>query len=77
MTALLELERVDAEYGATAVLRGVSLAVPDGGMVALLGANGAGKTTLLRAICNMRVNTPSVTTSMRVRRLTRVSSRMR
>jgi branched-chain amino acid transport system ATP-binding protein len=57
VTALLELERVDAEYGPTAVLRGVSLAVPDGGMVALLGANGAGKTTTLRAICQMSVRT--------------------
>ena len=32
------------------VLKGVSLAVPKGGIVALLGANGAGKTTTLKAI---------------------------
>ena len=57
MTALLELRGVDASYGATAVLRGVSLTVEDGGMVALLGANGAGKTTTLRAICNMDIQT--------------------
>ena len=55
MTALLELRGVDAAYGATAVLRSVTLEVPEGGMVALLGANGAGKTTTLRAICNMGV----------------------
>jgi len=55
VTALLELRGVDAAYGATAVLRSVTLAVEDGGMVALLGANGAGKTTTLRAICNMGV----------------------
>ena len=55
MTALLELRGVDAAYGATAVLRSVTIEVPEGGMVALLGANGAGKTTTLRAICNMGV----------------------
>jgi branched-chain amino acid transport system ATP-binding protein len=35
------------------VLKGVSLAVPEGGIVALLGGNGAGKTTTLRAISNL------------------------
>ena len=35
------------------VLKGVSLQVPESGIVALLGGNGAGKTTTLRAICNM------------------------
>ena len=57
MSVLLVLEGVDASYGPTTVLRGVSLEVPDCGMVALLGANGAGKTTTLRAICNMGVKT--------------------
>ena len=50
MTALLELENVHAGYGPTAVLHGVSLSVPESGVVSLLGANGAGKTTTLRAI---------------------------
>jgi branched-chain amino acid transport system ATP-binding protein len=50
VTALLELENVHCGYGQTSVLHGVSLSVPDGGVVSLLGANGAGKTTTLRAI---------------------------
>src|SRR5690606_19618917 len=35
------------------VLKGVSLKVPEGGVVALLGANGAGKSTTLKAISNL------------------------
>ena len=50
MSALLELENVRAGYGQTSVLHGVSLSVPESGVVSLLGANGAGKTTTLRAI---------------------------
>jgi branched-chain amino acid transport system ATP-binding protein len=50
MTALLELQDVRAGYGQTSVLHDVSLSVPEGGVVSLLGANGAGKTTTLRAI---------------------------
>jgi len=57
VTALLELNGVDASYGNTQVLRGITLAVEEGGLVALLGANGAGKTTTLRAICNMGLST--------------------
>ena len=47
---LLELDDVDARYGATRALHGVSLTVGEGEVVAVLGANGAGKTTTLRAI---------------------------
>ncbi len=50
MAAVLELEDVHAGYGPTSVLHGVSLSVPEGEVVSLLGANGAGKTTTLRAI---------------------------
>jgi branched-chain amino acid transport system ATP-binding protein len=57
VTALLELQNVDASYGNTQVLRGITLSVEEGGLVALLGANGAGKTTTLRAICNMGLHT--------------------
>ena len=45
---MLELRGVDAGYGATTVVRGVDLVVPDGAVVTLLGPNGAGKTTLLK-----------------------------
>jgi branched-chain amino acid transport system ATP-binding protein len=48
--ALLELFDIDASYGPVKVLEDVSLVVPDGGAVGILGANGAGKTTTLRAI---------------------------
>ena len=53
MTALLEIENLEASYGWTKVLHGVSFKVEKGGVTALLGANGAGKTTSLRAICGM------------------------
>jgi branched-chain amino acid transport system ATP-binding protein len=47
---VLELHNVEARYGPVKALHGVSLAVGDGELVAVLGANGAGKTTMLRAI---------------------------
>jgi len=47
---LLELTDVHARYGQVRALHGVSLAVDEGQIVALLGANGAGKTTTLRAV---------------------------
>ena len=50
MPDLLELKEVRAAYGPRSVLHGVSLTVPEGGIVSLLGANGAGKTTTLRSI---------------------------
>ena len=48
--ALLELHDVEARYGPVQALRGVSLEVTEGEIVAVLGANGAGKTTTLRAV---------------------------
>ena len=46
----LEIAGVDAGYGAVRVLEGVSLSVPAGETVVLLGTNGNGKTTLMRSI---------------------------
>jgi branched-chain amino acid transport system ATP-binding protein len=50
---MLEVRDLDAGYGRVRVLKGVSLSVPAGKIVALLGANGAGKTTLMRAIAGL------------------------
>jgi len=52
--AILSVNNIEVIYDHVAlVLRGVSLTVPEGGIVALLGANGAGKTTTLRAVSNL------------------------
>ena len=48
--AMLRLQDVEVAYGPTTVLRGVSLEVPRGAVVALLGGNGSGKSTTLNAI---------------------------
>ena len=50
---LLEVEGLDAAYGHIQALRGVSLRVDRGEVVAVLGPNGAGKSTLLRAIVGL------------------------
>jgi branched-chain amino acid transport system ATP-binding protein len=53
MPSLLQVENLQASYGATQVLHGMSFALDAGRITAVLGANGAGKTTTLRAICQM------------------------
>ena len=51
---LLDVNGIEVIYNhVILVLKGVSLAVPEGGIVALLGANGAGKSTTLKAISNL------------------------
>ena len=50
---MLSISGLQAGYGRLVVLRGISLEVPKGRIVALLGGNGAGKTTTLRAIAGL------------------------
>ena len=50
---MLKLEGVKVAIQGAEVLRGVSLAVPRGGLVALVGRNGAGKTTTLRSVMGL------------------------
>jgi branched-chain amino acid transport system ATP-binding protein len=50
---LLEIDAIDVHYGKVAALRNVSMKVPVGGVVTIIGANGAGKSTTLRAISGL------------------------
>lgn len=52
-TALLEVRDLRSGYGRVEVLRGVSLSVGKGELVALLGSNGAGKTTFNNTVCGL------------------------
>jgi len=63
MSRLLEVERIEAYYGKSHILHGVSLSVGTGELVTLLGRNGAGKTTTLRAIMGL---TPARTGHVRL-----------
>ncbi len=53
MTALLEVEGLEAGYGGVQVLWGVSLSLADSGIACIVGSNGAGKTTLLRTLSGL------------------------
>jgi branched-chain amino acid transport system ATP-binding protein len=53
MTALLQTERFEAAYGPVPMVRGVTLTVAPGDVVALLGRNGMGKTTLMRGLMGL------------------------
>jgi branched-chain amino acid transport system ATP-binding protein len=53
MSPLLRLHGLEVNYGAVRALRGVSLNIEQGAMIALLGSNGSGKSTTLKAISGM------------------------
>ncbi len=50
LAPLVEIDKVDFAYGKRAILKGISLSVPQGKVVAIMGGSGCGKTTLLRLI---------------------------
>ena len=50
---MLKIEDLHVSYGGIRALRGISLEVPDGKIVTLIGANGAGKSTMLRTITGL------------------------
>ena len=50
---MLRIENLDVYYGGIHALKGISLEVPEGQVVTLIGANGAGKSTTLRTICGL------------------------
>jgi len=50
---LLEIRGAYVNYGKVSAIRNISMAVPDGGIVTIIGGNGAGKTTTLRAISGL------------------------
>jgi branched-chain amino acid transport system ATP-binding protein len=50
---LLEIRNLHVQYNKVAALKGIDIAVPDDGIVTIIGANGAGKSTTLRAISGL------------------------
>ena len=55
---MLTLNRIDSYYGESRVIEGLSLDVPDGKIISLIGRNGVGKSTTLKSIMGL-VKTPS------------------
>jgi branched-chain amino acid transport system ATP-binding protein len=50
---MLELKSIESYYGKIQALKGITLSVPEGSIVAILGANGAGKSTTLKTISGL------------------------
>jgi branched-chain amino acid transport system ATP-binding protein len=73
VSALLQIENLDLYYGDAQALAGVSLEVPQGEIVAIVGANGAGKSSLIRAIAGIeKIRSGKV--FLRNREITRLQS---
>ena len=51
--AMLKIENLIVNYGGIEAVKGISLEVPDGSIITLVGANGAGKSTTLRSIVGL------------------------
>ena len=69
---MLKLQQVETHYGQVQVLRDISIDVPPGSIVTLIGANGAGKSTTLRAISGL-VRPTNGTIEFEGRRIDRLS----
>ncbi|KAF3996463.1 ABC transporter ATP-binding protein [Glaciimonas immobilis] len=54
---MLILDEIDVSYGPISALRKISLKVPEGAVVAIIGANGAGKSSLLKSIAGWEIPT--------------------
>ena len=50
---MLKIKDLRVSYGGIEAVKGISLTVPEGSIVTLIGANGAGKSTTLRSICGL------------------------
>ena len=57
---MLKIENLHVSYGGIKALRGISLEVPDGKIVTLIGANGAGKSTTLRTCLLYTLTLPTI-----------------